>query len=48
MDDAASAVRRSLGYSRIGTNIRRVVTDALDITVEREIMRESNGRYVGN
>lgn len=48
VEEAASAIGRSLGYSRIGSNIRKVVGDALEIAEEREIIRESNGRYVGN
>lgn len=34
IDEAASAIGRSLGYSRIGSNIRKVVGDALEIAEE--------------
>lgn len=46
MDDAATAVGRNLGYSRIGTNIRSTLNEALIIAVDKGIVKASNGRYM--
>ena len=45
MDDAVSAVARTLGFNRCGTNVRDIVGRALRLCTDNATIVQSNGRY---